>query len=149
MFNVFLWGLIPPNTNLNFFSTISKKYNIIFIVISDDVQCNVKQKLDFDDLKSISQQKNLLKVEQLLLLLIIVYITFFIVLYFITSLYKWKLLVEFFWFSYLIYIYIIIIFRVMERFLYINFSFYHKTILNTRNFCNVSKFSVQAIFQYT
>jgi len=57
----FLGGLIPPNANLIFFSSISKKYNIIFIVFNDDVQCNVKHKLDFDDLKSIFQQKKALE----------------------------------------------------------------------------------------
>jgi len=69
-------GMILPNTKLNFFFCISKKYNKNFIVFNDDVQYNVKHKLDFDDLKSISQQKNPLKVERLMLLLIIVYITF-------------------------------------------------------------------------
>jgi hypothetical protein len=70
-------GLILPNTKLNFFFPVFQR-NIIQISLffKDDVQCNVKHKLDFDDLKSISQQKNPLKVEGLMLLLIIVYITF-------------------------------------------------------------------------
>jgi hypothetical protein len=49
---------------------------LLVIVFRDDMQLNMKHKLDFDDLKSISQQKNPLKVEGLMLLLIIVYITF-------------------------------------------------------------------------
>jgi hypothetical protein len=59
------WNIYIVNVNYNPFT----KYNLhdgdlaiilLVVVPRDVVQCNVKCNLDFDDLKSISQQKNLL-----------------------------------------------------------------------------------------
>jgi hypothetical protein len=62
---------------------------LLIIVLSDDMQWNVKCKLDFDDLKSISQKNpffNASVIDNFLY-------NFFIVVFIINSLYMWKLFI--------------------------------------------------------
>lgn len=69
---------------------------LVVVVPSDNMQCNVKCKVDFDDLESISQQKTSWKLN------VVVNIFFFnlsIVLFIINSLHMWKLFIPQFWFA--------------------------------------------------